>query len=113
MAQVLLPIRSMRLVVSLLFVAAWTLGTLCGNLARAEEPIDRRLEKMPRDLETEFALSALPGHLRGGAGVLLLDPAKGYVPAQPSKNGFTCVVERTDWHRVDFRNDIYTALCYD
>jgi hypothetical protein len=34
---------------------------------------DRVLEKMPADLETDFALSALPPHLHQNATVYLLD----------------------------------------
>ena len=71
------------------------------------------LERMPRDLETQFALSAVPAHLRDQATVYLLDPSKGYVLDRTGTNGFSCLVERTEWARVDFRNDIYTALCYD
>ena len=71
------------------------------------------LEKMPKDLEVRFALSALPPHLRAGATVYVLDPAAGYAVDREGGNGFTCLVERTEWARVEFRNDIYTALCYD
>ena len=71
------------------------------------------LEKMPRDLEERLALSALPPHLRDAATVYVLDPKTGYVLDKSGRNGFSCLVERTKWARVDFRNDIYTALCYD
>ena len=71
------------------------------------------LEAMPPDLETALALSALPPDLRAHAAVYRLDPARGYTPARPGSNGFTCIVERTEWNRAEFRNDIYTPLCYD
>lgn len=71
------------------------------------------LEKMPRDLEVRFALSALPTHLREKATVLVLDPAKGYELDRKGTNGFTCIVERTEWRKSDHRNDIYTPMCYD
>jgi hypothetical protein len=71
------------------------------------------LDRMPEGLEIRFALSALPPHLRDAATVYVLDPAVGYVPARSGSNGFSCLVERTEWARAEFRNDIYTALCYD
>ena len=71
------------------------------------------LERMPRNLEMRFALSALPPHLRAGATVYLLDPTRGYILGRKGTNGFSCIVERTEWLKVDFRNDIYTAVCYD
>ena len=70
-------------------------------------------ERMPRDLEIQFALSAVPAHLRDQTTVYVLDPNRGYVLDRKGTNGFSCLVERTEWARVDFRNDIYTALCYD
>src|SRR5690348_14580700 len=53
-----------------------------------------KLEKMPADLETEYALSALPPHLRDSATVYLLDPTKGYYMARKGTNGFSAFVER-------------------
>jgi hypothetical protein len=72
-----------------------------------------KLERMPRDLEIQFALSALPLHLRADASVYVLDPAKGYESARKGTNGFECIVERTEWERADFRDDVYAAMCYD
>lgn len=71
------------------------------------------LEAMPPGLEARFALAAVPPHLRAGATVFLLDPKSGYVLHRKGSNGFTCLVERTEWARADFRDDIYTPLCYD
>jgi hypothetical protein len=72
-----------------------------------------KLERMPRDLEIQFALSALPPHLRTDASVHVLDPAKGYESARKGTNRFECIVERTEWERADFRDDVYAAMCYD
>ena len=63
---------------------------------------DSKLEKMPVDLERDYALSALPSHLRKGASVYLLDPAKGYYIAQKGTNGFICFITRTEWEWADF-----------
>lgn len=65
------------------------------------------LDAMPRELEVKLALSALPPHLRSEANVYVLDPAKGYVLERQGKDNFTCFVERTDWVREDFRNDLF------
>lgn len=72
-----------------------------------------KLEKMPVDLETDFALSSLPPHLRENATVYLLDPAKGYYVARQGTNGFTAMVIRTEWEWEEFTDDCFTALAYD
>ena len=73
-----------------------------------------KLERMPTSLETRFALSAAPPHLRGSATVLLLDPDKGYIVDRKGTNGFSCIVVRSDWQfEQPFRNDIYWAVCFD
>jgi len=74
---------------------------------------DRKLDKMPVDLETEFALSALPAHLRDQATVYLLDPEKGYYIARQGTNGFSAFVCRTEWEWADFESDTYAAISYD
>ena len=68
---------------------------------------------MPADLETAFALSCLPPHLRDQATVYLLDPAKGYYVARQGTNGFTTMVLRTEWEWEEFIDDCFTALAYD
>ena len=55
-----------------------------------------RLEKMPVGLETDYALSALPPHLRSEATVYLLDPQRGFYIGRQGTNGFICFVSRTD-----------------
>ncbi len=74
---------------------------------------DWMLEKMPPDLETDYALSALPPNLRDGATVYLLDPTKGYYMARKGSNGFSAYVERTDWSRGEFAQDMYAAEGFD
>src|SRR5262245_9051460 len=71
------------------------------------------IEQMPAKLETRFTLSALPPAMRDKATVYLLDPKKGYRLSRQGTSGMTCLVERTVWEWVDFRNDIYIPLCYD
>jgi hypothetical protein len=72
-----------------------------------------KLEKMPAGLETDFALSALPPHLRAAATVYLLDPDKGYYVARQGTNGFSTFVNRTDWEWAEFVPDSYAAISYD
>jgi hypothetical protein len=97
------------------FVAVYALTVAATKICRAGTPetANAALEAMPRDLEMKFALSALPPQLRDQASVYVLNPGKGYVSVRTGTNGFTCIVERTEWMREDFRNDIYTPLCYD
>ncbi len=68
---------------------------------------------MPVDLETDFALSALPPHLRDAATVYLLDPEKGYYIARQGTNGFSTFVNRTEWEWAEFVQDTYAAISYD
>lgn len=79
----------------------------------AQTANDWKLEKMPADLETDFALSSLPPQLRGGATVYLLDPAKGYYVARQGTNGFVCFIARTEWEWAEFRQDVATPISYD
>lgn len=79
----------------------------------AQTSIICKLEKMPIDLETDFALSALPAHLRADATVYLLDPKKGYYIVRQGSNSFMCFVVRTEWEWGIFSEDIATPISYD
>lgn len=92
--------------------AGFGLAALAASAAAADAP-GTDIERMPAELETRFALSAAPAHIRAEATVYLLDPAKGYEIAQEGTNGVACMVSRTAWERADYRNDIYVPLCYD
>jgi hypothetical protein len=72
-----------------------------------------QLEKMPVDLETDYALSALPPHLRSGATVYLLDPQTGYYVGQKGSNGYICFISRTEWEWGEFRKDVAAPISYD
>src|ERR1700676_468947 len=74
---------------------------------------DWKLEKMPADLETDYALSSLPPRLRDGATVYLLDPTKGYYMTKQGINGFSVLIVRTQWERAEFLPDQYTSISYD
>ena len=93
------------------FVAALSILSVMGSTAvQADEA---RLTPMPTQLETRFALSALPPALRDGATVWLLDPAKGYRVSRKGTNGVNCLVERTVWEWNELRDDVFVPLCYD
>ena len=94
-------------------VAAIVTIILIGISALPSQATEMTIEPMRAELETRFALSALPPALRDIATVYLLDPKKGYQLSRQGASGVTCLVERTVWEWVDFRNDIYIPLCYD
>ena len=79
----------------------------------AQKPASRNLDKMPVKLETDFALSALPPHLRKEATVYLLNPDSGYYTVQQGHNGFICFIARTEWEWGYFSSDLATAMSYD
>ncbi len=79
----------------------------------AQVTADWRLEKMPVDLEADYALSALPPHLRNDATVYLLDPQKGYYVTRQGSNGYICFISRTEWEWGEFRNDLSAPISYD
>ena len=72
-----------------------------------------QLDKMPANLETEFALSALPPQLRAAPTVYLLDPVKGYYEARKGANGFICFIARTNWEWAEFRKDVFAPMAFD
>lgn len=86
---------------------------LVGAAPIPSSAMETTLEQMPAELETRFALSAVPPALRDKATVYLLDPKKAYQLARQGTSGVTCIVQRTVWEMADFRNDIYIPLCYD
>lgn len=88
-------------------------GLLCLSATTPLHATETTLEKMPADLETRYALSAVPPRLRSKAAVYLLDPQTGYSLARAGTSGIACAVQRTQWEAADYRNDIYYAICYD
>lgn len=93
---------------TILAIAAFGLSGL--SATQAAETV---LTPMPAQLETRFALSALPPSLRSEATVYLLDPNKGYRVSKQGTSGIVCLVERTQWQDAEFRDDVFVPLCYD
>jgi hypothetical protein len=92
-------------------IIAWMI--VFSSVCFAQQIQGWQLEKMPPDLETEFALSSLPPRLRADASVYLLDPYKGYYMARKGSNGFYAFVMRTQWEKAEFLPDLYSAMSYD
>src|SRR5258707_1237241 len=79
-----------------------------------------KLEPLPRDLEIQLALSALPPHLRDNATVYVLNPEKGFEVARKGTNGFHALVARTgddtfrgSWPFTKYRDDILYPISFD
>jgi hypothetical protein len=79
-----------------------------------------KIEPLPRDLEIELALSALPPHLRDSATVYTLNPEKGFEVAREGTNDFHAFVARTGddamrgtWPLKEYRDDILYPISFD
>ena len=79
-----------------------------------------KLAPLPRDLEIQLALSALPPHLRDNATVYVLNPDKGFEVARQGTNGFHALVARTGddtfrgtWPLKAYRDDILYPISFD
>ncbi len=99
-------------------------GLLFSLAASAEDKQSPRainkIEPLPRDLEIQLALSALPPHLRDGATVYVLNPDKGFEVARKGINGFHAFVARTgddafrgSWPLTQYRDDILYPISFD
>ena len=103
---------------------ALALGMLSSLTAGAQiqQPAKRAgtIEPLPRDLEIQLALSALPAHLRDRATVYVLNPVKGFEVARTGTNGFSALVARTgddamrgSWLLTAYPDDILYPISWD
>src|SRR5256885_3920115 len=90
--------------------------------AQNQQPAKRAgtIVPLPRDLEIQLALSALPSHLRDHATVYVLNPVKGFEVARKGTNGFHAFVARTgddtfkgSWPLTEYRSDILYPIAFD
>ena len=99
-------------------------GLLFSLAASAENNGDSKamgkIEPLPRDLEIQLALSALPPHLRDNTTVYVLNPDKGFEMARKGTNGFHALVARTPddtfrgaWPLTEYRDDILEPISFD
>jgi len=79
-----------------------------------------KIEPLPRDLEIQLALSALPPHLRDNATVYVLNPDMGFEVVRKGTNGFHTFVARTgddafrgSWPLTAYREDILYPISFD
>ena len=72
-----------------------TIAVIAGLLVSLGANPRNTIEPLPRDLEVQLALSALPPHLRDAATVYVLNPARGFEVARRGTNGFHAFVART------------------
>lgn len=107
-------VQALIVIVSLLF-------TLSANAENNRAPkVMNNVEPLPRDLEIQLALSALPPHLRDSATVYVLNPDKGFEVARKGTNEFHAFVARTgdDTFRgscplTEYRDDILYPVSFD
>ena len=107
-------VQTIALVVGLLF--SLTASTQNKQTPRAMN----KIEPLPRDLEIQLALSALPPHLRDNATVYVLNPATGFAVARKGTNDFHAFVARTgddtfkgSWPLTEYRSDILYPIAFD
>ena len=110
----------MRRIQAIVAVAGllFSLTASAGN-GRSPE-VTNKIEPLPRDLEIQLALSALPPHLRDNATVYILNPDKGFEVARKGTNGFHALVARTGddgfrgtWPLTKYRDDILYPISFD
>ncbi len=110
----------MRTVQTMVVIA----GLLFSLVAAAEEKptptATNKIEPLPRDLEIQLALSALPPHLRDNATVYVLNPGTGFEVARAGTNGMHTFVARTgddafrgSWPLTRYRDDILYPISFD
>jgi hypothetical protein len=102
-------------------VIAGLLFSLTASAQNKQTPkVLNKLEPLPRDLEIQLALSALPPHLRDNATVYVLNPAKGFEVARKGTSEFHALVARTGddtfrgtWPLTEYRDDILYPISFD
>ncbi len=102
-------------------VIAGLLFSLTASAENKQTPkVINKIEPLPRDLEIQLALSALPSHLRDNATVYILNPDKGFEVARKGTNGFHAFVARTGddtfrgaWPLTEYRDDILYPVSFD
>ena len=109
----------MKMKIQIILIIAVFAGLLFSIAATADSEATK-IEPLPRDLEIQLALSALPPHLRDNATVYVLNFDKGFEVARKGTNGFHALVARTgddtfrgDWPLTEYRDDILYPIAFD
>jgi len=85
----------MRKIKTVVIIAGLLFSLAAGAEDKQTAMVMNKIEPLPRDLEIQLALSALPPHLRDNATVYTLNPDKGFEVARKGTNGFHAFVART------------------
>src|SRR2546428_11628633 len=106
-----------KVLVSIIMALLFSITVVAEN---KQIPGKNKIEPLPRDLEIQLALSALPPHLRDNATVYVLNPDKGFEVARQGTNGFHALVARTgddtfrgNWPLKEYRDDILYPISFD
>lgn len=110
----------MRKIQTIVVIAGLLFSLTASAQNKQTRKVLNKLEPLPRDLEIQLALSALPPHLRDNATVYVLNPAKGFEVAREGTNGFHALVARTgddtfrgSWPLTEYRDDILYPISFD
>ncbi len=110
----------MRKVQMIAIIAGLLFSVAASAQNKRDSKVMRKIEPLPRDLEIQLALSALPPHLRDNATVYVLNPDKGFEVARKGTNGFHTLVARTGddafrgtWPLTEYRDDILYPISFD
>ena len=110
----------MRKIQTMVVIAGLLLALTASAETTQSPEMTNNIEPLPRDLEIQLALSALPPHLRDNATVHILNPAKGFEVARKGTNGFHALVARTgddafrgSWPFTEYRDDILYPIAFD
>ena len=115
-------VMSIKLVVAIITISLIGISASLSRSAASSQATAKlgKIEPLPRDLEIQLALSALPAHLRENATVYVLNPAKGFEVARKGTNEFHALVARTgddtfrgSWPLTEYRDDILYPISFD
>jgi hypothetical protein len=111
---------TMRKVQTIAVIAGLLFSLTASTGSRQTHVVSNGIEPLPRDLEIQLALSALPPRLRDNATVYVLNLAKGFEVARKGTNGFHAFVARTgddtfkgSWPLTEYRSDILYPISFD
>ena len=110
----------MRIVQTFIIIVVLLFSLTASAENKQTRKVMNKIEPLPRDLEIQLALSALPPHLRDNATLYVLNHDKGFEVARKGTNGFHTFVARTgddafrgSWPLTEYRDDILYPVSFD
>ena len=110
----------MRKIQTIVVIAGLLFSLIASAGNKQTSKVTNKIEPLPRNLEIQLALSALPPHLRDNATVYILNLDKGFEVAHRGTNGFHTFVARTgddafwgSWPLTKYRDDILYPISFD